>query len=125
MESYNKIAIDTNMLLYIMEEGFDLFYELEKKYPNAKIIVPESVKKELEKISVRGKKEGRNAARAIREIEGKASIEIGKDNADNELLELSRQGVIIATHDKELKRLIKSFGGKIICLRNKKKLEVV
>ena len=50
-------------------------------------------------------------------------IEIKGENADKSLENASKEGFIVVTNDKELKKNIKSFGGKVIYLRKKKLLE--
>lgn len=127
MASCSKIAIDTNMLLYVIAHKIDLFSELRKTFGNAKFVVPKSVLSELQKLeSTRPNSANARRARIAQQLlklSNAKIIEISK-NADKDLLSLAKKGYIVATNDGKLKKLIKSCGGKVIYLRKKKILEV-
>lgn len=124
MARFYKVAVDTNMLLYITSHKIDVFAEIKKSLGNVIFIVPQSVCDELGKL----KKVNINRAKQVNIAEqlmkkNKAKIIKLSDDADNDLLELAKQGVIIATNDRELKKRIKDFGGRVIYLRKKKIIE--
>lgn len=119
-----KVALDTNMLLYITSHKIDVFAEIKKSLGNVIFIVPQSIYNELGKL----KKVNINRAKQVNIAEqimkkNQARIIKLSDDADSDLLELAKQGVIIATNDKELKKRIKDFGGRVIYLRKKKIIE--
>ena len=121
-----KVALDTNMLLYITAHRVDVFEELKKMFANVEFIVPQSVISELERIRRANKTRAKqvNVAMKLMELNDVKVLELSND-ADKDLLELAKQGIMVATNDKELKKLIKGFGGKVIYLRKKKLLEVI
>jgi len=127
MELCNKIAIDTNMLLYVIAHKIDLFPELRNTFGNAEIVVPQSVVSELDKLAGTRRKSA-NATRAeiakkLLELNNVKVVKLSK-NADNDLARLAKMGYAVATNDRELKKLIKDCGGKVIYVRKKKVLEV-
>ncbi|MEM4663201.1 MAG: PIN domain-containing protein [Candidatus Diapherotrites archaeon] len=128
MEPFSKVALDTNILLYSVEKRFDILNELRTNFGVSEIVVPQSVVNEIRKIlkkSGNGKLARKAAlAEKIIEIGGVKIVKLSK-NADNDLKKLSKRGFAIATHDRELKKLIKNYGGKVIYLGSKKNLEVI
>lgn len=125
MEHANKqvIALDTNMLLAVEKFKMDIFSEIRGIFGSgAEIVVPLEVKKELEAIG-----EKNNAAVKVAEsILEKSRLQIVKTsakNADDALLELAKKNIVIATNDRELRKKINGFGGKLVYLRKKKFLE--
>ena len=126
MAQLYKIAIDTNMLLYITAHRVDVFGEIRKMFPKVEFIIPQSVAYELERIGKSNKTKAKqvNVATKLMELNDVKVMPLS-GNADRDLMELAKQGIIVATNDKELKKLIKGFGGKVIYLRKKKLLEVV
>ncbi|MCD6247729.1 MAG: hypothetical protein J7J87_04865 [Candidatus Diapherotrites archaeon] len=121
-----KVALDTNMLLYITSHKIDVFAEIRKNFGNVIFIVPQSVRNELERL----RKVNANRAKQVNiaeQLMKKNQVKIIKlsNDADNDLLELAKQGTIVATNDKELKKRIKDFGGRVIYLRKKKLIEVM
>ncbi|MEM4598323.1 MAG: PIN domain-containing protein [Candidatus Diapherotrites archaeon] len=124
MASCSKIALDTNIILYAIEKKVDLFEEFANCFGNYEAVVPQSVINEIRKIAESkdsGSSIAKRAAIASKILEHN-DIRIVKlsKNADKDLLALSKKGLLVATHDRELRKLIKSYGGKVIYLRSKK-----
>ncbi|MCX8190331.1 MAG: PIN domain-containing protein [Candidatus Diapherotrites archaeon] len=124
MGSHSRIALDTNIILYSIEKKVDLFDELTKSFGLCEIFVPQSVINEIRKIAKSKGAETSVAKRAkiaVKILEHKnIKVVMLSKNADKDLARLSKKGFLVATHDQRLKKLIKSYGGKVIYLRNKK-----
>jgi len=120
------IAFDSNMLLAIQALGVDVFGDARKMFgPGANFFAPTQVFEELGRIEKRGIKM-KKAVSVAREAIAKNSLKkvpVEAENADSALLRLSGQGYCIATNDRELRKKIKSFGGTVIYLRQRKFLE--
>lgn len=119
------VAIDTNMLLAPFQFGIDVFEEIQRLVPGAKLIALKGTVDELNKIADRGEKEKKFVALAKKLLEVNRVELVNKEGAvDSELLRLARGGVIIATNDKELKKRIWKAGGRVIAIRGKNRLEL-
>ncbi len=117
-----RIAIDTNILIYAARFKIDIFSQLKGN----EIFIPESVIRELEKLS-NGKSANAKAAALALGILGKkvSEIKIMPSNAriaDDDLLELGKKGYVIVTQDRGLIERLKSSGCKIAYIRQKKYL---
>ena len=122
LESQVKIALDTNMLLAVEKFKLGLLEEIESNFPKALIAVPEQVLQELEILQKRSKSLEKQV-KIAKEVLKKAKFKVlqsKESNADKALLELSRNGFIIATNDKELRKKVKKNSGKCLILRKKK-----
>ncbi|MGC9058838.1 MAG: PIN domain-containing protein [Candidatus Aenigmatarchaeota archaeon] len=122
-----KILLDTNFLLDIFRFKVDLFqiYEI---FENAELYVSSETLRELKSISNRKTKEGRLALIALDFIEkGKIKIiQSLEKEVDKDLIALAKkENFIVATNDKNLRKKLKIENIKVICLRNKKRIEVV
>jgi len=121
-----KVLVDTNFLLYLFKAKIDL----ESMYLEDKveIFVPESVIKELESLKSLKTKEGRLACVALRVIKS-SNINIVKsvkNNVDEDLIVLAKTfGFVVASNDKNLRKKLKMNNIKTICIRNRKKVEVI
>ena len=124
MESQVKVALDTNMLLAAEQFKISLVEEIESKLSKAEIVIPSQVITELEKLAGKSKKLEKQVKIAMQIIknEGVKQIEVKASNADKALLTLAKQGFIIATNDKELRKKVKKSFGKCLILRKKKYL---
>ncbi|HIP74259.1 MAG TPA: DNA-binding protein [Euryarchaeota archaeon] len=119
------VAIDTNMLLVPFQFGVDIFEEIKRLVPGAKIVILRGTIRELDKIAGQGVKEKKYARLAKRLVEVHKVEIIDRDGpVDSELVRLAKKGVIIATNDRELKRRVWEAGGKVISLREKNRLEM-
>ncbi|MEM4268325.1 MAG: hypothetical protein QXK37_05870 [Candidatus Woesearchaeota archaeon] len=122
-----KVILDANFLIYSLNVGIDLLYEL-KQLGATEINVLNGVLTELEALSTTGERHNtRTAARLALELIKAKNINIipnlREKSVDDCLFLLSRNGYYIATMDKELKKRIGS--GRIIVLRQKKHLIIV
>ncbi|MEM0359834.1 MAG: hypothetical protein QXK06_00675 [Candidatus Diapherotrites archaeon] len=124
LEEWNKVALDTSILLSIPENGAQVFEGITEKLGKTEFFVTESVLRELEILK---QKKGKKQEIAIVEKALKANKvkKIGNNyaNADDCLEEKARNGFIVATSDRELKKRIKGFGGRIIYLKKGKLIE--
>ncbi len=126
MVRYYKVALDTNMLLYITSHKIDIFEEIKGIFGNVQFIVPQSVLDELERLKKVNKNRAKQVAIALELIKrNNAKIAKLSNDADTDLLALAKEGAAVATNDKELKKRIKDFGGRVIYLRKEKVLEVM
>ncbi len=123
------IILDTNALMAVGEQKIDLFEELEKAcfFP-FKLAVLSGTVDELKKIKEeqRGKyKMAANLALMLLELKKVQIISSGEtleSYVDEELIRHSRQGKLILTQDKELKKhLAKPF----LTIRQKKRIVLV
>ena len=125
MEKFNKVVLDTNMLLAIGELKIDVFDGIEQILGKTEFFVPTEVLKEMEKLKKENKTKGKNVRIAKKIIEKKCKILEGENqNADEKMKELAEQGFIIATNDKELRSAIKKKGFKTAFVRQKKVIVV-
>lgn len=124
-----EIIIDTNTLIYSAKEKNDLFALINERYPHAKIIIPEEVLKEVEKIKEFADKfKERKAASLILqilEIKNFKKIKMGEGLVDDRLIKegLSRNAYVL-TADKFLKGKLKKAGVKTMYLKQKRIIEV-
>ena len=126
MESPNKVVIDTNMLLYIEKFNIDIFEEIKKLLGATEFFITKQVEFELslkEKENLNLEKSSK-IAKKIMEKNNVKIMRIEGENADKSLENASKKGFIVVTGDKELRKNIKGFGGKVIYLRKKKLLEL-
>jgi rRNA-processing protein FCF1 len=94
------------------------FEEIKERFP-AEFYVLTRVLWELE-VKAKEDKKIKNEVKIVKEIlhnNGVREIESKKENADNEMIEKSKE-YVIATNDKELRQKIKSFGGKSIYIKS-------
>jgi len=127
MLKIQKIVLDSNFLMIPGQFGVDIFEELRNKldFPYKLFIVKNTIA-ELNKIIEKAKNRDKIAARIGLELIKTKSINIIDCDiqaiVDDELVNLSKEGCIIATQDKELKNRITN---KKIVLRQKKYIELV
>lgn len=119
------VAIDTNMLLVPFQFGVDIFEEIRRLVPGAKIVVLKGTIRELNKIAEQGIKEKKYALLAKKLLDINRVEIINRDGpVDSELVRLAKEGAIIATNDRELKKRVWEAGGRVIALREKNRLEL-
>ncbi|PIN84678.1 MAG: hypothetical protein COV47_06240 [Candidatus Diapherotrites archaeon CG11_big_fil_rev_8_21_14_0_20_37_9] len=125
MEQSSKVAFDTNMLLNIARFNIDVFEETGKLLGKAEFVVPRQVIQELDKLSHNGPKTRKeaNVAKILIEKRHVKIVENAEKGADEALRKMAPE-TIIATNDKELKNSVKKLNGKVLYLRQKKKLEI-
>jgi rRNA-processing protein FCF1 len=122
-----KILLDTNFLLDMLRYklDFSIFQELDE---SVELFISSETLREIKSMANRKTKEGRLAIVALKLIETQKIkiVQSLKKEVDEDLLELAKkEGFIVATNDKDLKEKLKKENVRIICLRNKKKIEVV
>jgi rRNA-processing protein FCF1 len=122
-----KILLDTNFLLDFLRYklDFSIFQELEE---SVELFISSETLRELKSIPNKKTKEGRLALIALKLINSQKIkiVQSLKKEVDEDLIALAKkEGFIVATNDKDLKEKLKKENVRIICLRNKKKIEVV
>ena len=122
-----KILLDTNFILDTLRYklNFSIFQEFDE---NAELFISSGILREIRSIANRKTKEGRLAIVALKLIEsGQVKVvESLKKEVDEDLIYLAKkEGFIVATNDKDLKEKLKKENVRVVCLRNKKKIEVV
>jgi len=122
-----KILVDTNFLLDVLRYklDFSIFQELEE---SVELFISSETLGEIKSMANRKTKDGRLAIVALKLIESQKIkiVQSLKKEVDEDLLELAKkEGFIVATNDKDLKEKLKKENVRIICLRNKKKIEVM
>jgi len=122
-----KVLLDTNFLLDAIrfKVDFSIFQELEE---NIEIFISSETLREVKSIANKRTKEGRWALIALRLVEsGQIKVTQSlKKEVDEDLIALAKkEGFMVATNDKDLKEKLKKENVRVICLRNKKKIEVV
>lgn len=124
-----KIILDTNFLLIPWQFKLDIFSELERicvfKYD---VFIVDKTIDELSYIFNNQKGKNKDAAKlALKIINLKKIKKINTDkekNVDNLILDIVDKDYIVATQDKELKKLLKEKNIPVIVLRQKQKLEL-
>jgi len=115
LEKPSKVCVDTSMLLCIAETKVRFFEDVKMKLGRVGFYVPSCVEKEIVSLE----KSQRLKIAVVRKVLD--SVEVKKidceGKADDCLVELSKQGFIVATNDSELRKRIKGFGGRIIYLK--------
>lgn len=120
-----KFLLDTNFLISIVSFKIDMIDEL-SKFGKPELFVLSFVVNELKKIVRKGGKSS---------IYGKIALELikrndirilqSKENVDEEMVKLSKNGFIICTIDKKLSKTIRKDGKRIVSIRQRKYLELV
>jgi rRNA-processing protein FCF1 len=134
------VFIDTNIWLLPYLQKIDIFTELERLLTHEKkyeIVTSLGVVNELKEIMRRksAKRKEKTAAKIALELIERTKVTIldeyqggGNNEVDKFILKLAREhknGFILCTNDKELRRKLKKVEGtkKIICMREKNRLE--
>ncbi|OGI12630.1 hypothetical protein A3K64_03430 [Candidatus Micrarchaeota archaeon RBG_16_36_9] len=113
-----KIILDTNFLVDFIR--FKINFESE--FIGNDMFVLDSTIYEIEEITKRKSTEASLAKLALEYVKRKGLkiLKSKETNTDSSLLEYSKEGYAIATHDRVLKNRIKKAGGKIIFIRQKR-----
>ncbi len=122
MAKCSEVVLDSSMLLGIAELKVDVFSEIGALLGRTEFSVTGQVLEEMKMLAGKSGRTGENAGIALRLLEKNRAkvIAVEAGNADESLVEAARQGKIVATNDAELRKKIKSLGGRIIYLRKKK-----
>lgn len=130
-----RVIIDTNFLLLPGSQGIDIFTEVQQLIDGSlELCIVESTNWELQNIIdglAKGKTKGSDKfnAKLGLILAKQKGLKVLKSSqitnfADQAILELSKEGMYVATLDKELQGLVKKKGGKVITVRQKKHLVV-
>ena len=121
-----EIILDTNILMAISQFKLDILSEISTFVDfNYKIKILDKTLDELGKILAEQKGKNKLAAKfALLFIQRTkiSKIKTEEGGVDDLLVKKAAQGSIVLTQDQELKRRIKDVGGKILTIRQKKKL---
>ncbi|HEX17428.1 MAG TPA: hypothetical protein ENG60_03355 [Thermoplasmatales archaeon] len=117
------VILDTSVLMSIFEKRFDLIEDIELEVGRAKVVVPESVLKELEKLASSRGSRSRKAKAVLDLIESKGfetvrSIDWDVDN-DVILLAKNLKGIVV-TLDKDLIKRLKEESVEVMTWKNKR-----
>jgi len=115
LEKPSKVCVDTSMLLCIAETKVRFFEDVKMELGKVEFFVPSCVEEEIVSLEQSQRLKIAVVRKVLDSIEVK-NIDC-KGNADDCLVELSKQGFVIATNDSELRKRIKGFGGRIIYLK--------
>ena len=124
--SEKTVILDSNAVMMLFEFQINLEDELVKLIGKNKIIIPKTIRDELDFLSKNAKGKKRINAKASLELIKKYKI-VGIDvkNADESVYQLAKQtGSYVLTNDKELRQRLKKISTPVIFLRAKKKLQV-
>ncbi|MCC5994347.1 MAG: PIN domain-containing protein [Candidatus Aenigmarchaeota archaeon] len=122
-----KILLDTNFLIDMLRyrAEFSTFQDIEG---GVEFFVSSEVLREIKSIANRRTRVGRLALIALKLIDERKIkvVQSLKKTVDEDLVALAKtKGFIVATNDKNLKERLKRENVRVICLRNKKKIEVM
>ena len=110
------VLADTNIILWTFNGGPDFREAIDMAIPGAKVVIPNCVISELEKLNTTDSKA------ALQLCEQLDTADIGNGYADDMLLEAAKNGKIIATNDKELLKKLKKLNINALKIREKSKL---
>ena len=110
----------------LFEFSIDLENELSRLLGSYKIVIPNSIVRELNFLSKKGKgKKKVNAKASLKLIEKYEIFPTDEMNADSSILKLAKElHSIVVTNDKELRSRLKDIPAPVIFLRAKNKLAI-
>jgi rRNA-processing protein FCF1 len=114
-------VLDTNALFLPIRAGFPLESEVARLVPGARVVVPASSIRELERLAARGTPGGAGA-RALAERFGEVPSE--GDGDDGVLEAAVREGAILLTADRELQARARAAGLSVLAPRDRHRLEL-
>ena len=117
------VILDTSVLMSIFEKRFDLMEDIELEVGRAKIVVPESVLKELEKLASSRGSRSRKAKAVLDLIESKGfeTVRSMDWDVDNDVILLAKNlKGIVATLDKDLIKRLKEESVEVMTWKNKR-----
>jgi uncharacterized protein len=114
------VVLDTNALFLPVRVGFPMEREVRRLVPGARIVVPESVRRELDRLAARATP----GARAARELADRFSSCPTAAEGDDGILEVAtREGALVVTADRELQLRLRQRGIAVLVPRDHHKLE--
>ena len=113
-----EVICDTNFLIHLATRRIKNIDNLDVEIGQITFVVPQVVKNELSKLASNPKK-NQDIQSTLNYIKNFKIIPILGTFADKELLDyVSKNKVIVATMDKELKKRIKEYGNSILSFSN-------
>ena len=120
-----RVVLDTNALMAPVEVGVRTFEELDRLLGEYEAVVPEAVRKELDRLASGGGETataasvgGDLARRECTPVEHEASY------ADDAVVEIGRQVDYAVTSDMPLRQRLLEANVPVICLRGRTKFEI-
>ncbi len=115
-----EVICDTNFLIHLATHRIKNLYNLDIEIGQINFVVPQVVKNELFELEKNSEKK-LDIQSTLNYIKNFKIIPILGSFADKELLDyVSKNRVIVATMDKELKKQIKNYGSSIMSFSNNK-----
>jgi len=121
-----RVAMDANALLLPVEFGVRVFEELDRLVGEYEVVVPESVRAELDKLAASGGEEGTAAGVAADLADRGETVTTEESYADDALYELAANGDVdaVVTNDGPLKERLLDAGVPVIHLRGRNQLTI-
>lgn len=116
--------MDTSALMAPVETGVRLFEELEALLGDVEVVVPDSVRRELDGLADQAGEPGRAAAVGLDLASRCGSIRTAHDHADDALVALATAGRVdgVVTNDSALKERVLAANTQVIHLRGRTQL---
>ncbi len=121
-----KILLDTNFFLVPFQLGVNIMSELDRVMQEPyQMMTIKPVKEELEKLARTGKGDDKSAARLAVHLARNIDVEEAPGKGDDAILDYtrSREDVIVATNDSDLRKRLRKAKVKTIFVRNRSVLE--
>jgi len=118
-----KIILDTSFIVNAVKFKLDF----RKEFKGHKLLLIPTVLNELYELSQGGGSDAVHAKvglKIIKDLETIFEPEKFAGDVDGALLQLSKEGYVIATQDMPLRAAIKEAGGKVAFIRQKKKIVI-
>ncbi len=128
MPSVRRVLLDTNCLVYSIQQKLDLFSHIEETFAGSeiRIEVPTGVLAELGSLTAGKGKDAHHASVALSLLkkkiaEGKASAVKSVGNVDGWLVREGRKNrnITVCTYDARLKKYLKELGAQIMSPRGR------
>ena len=122
-----KIVLDTNILIYAAKAKVDLFRQLREHYGGAEIVIPNLIKRELEKLAENARrgadKKAAKFALKLLEFSKIKEIQLSGDT-DTEITKWAKRNkAIVATNDLMFRKELKKAGVPSVHLKQNKFLK--
>ena len=115
-----EIICDTNFLIHLATRRIKNIDNLDVEIGQITFVVPQVVQNELSGL-IKNPKKQQDISQTLNFIKNFKVLPLNGNFADKELIDyVKKNGSIIATMDKKLKKQIKKFGGTIMSLSNDK-----
>lgn len=113
-----EVICDTSFLIHLANHRIKNLATLDTDIGNIRFLVPDIVFLELAKLAKQEDKT-KEASATIQYIKNFKKINIGGTFADDSIIQYVKEnGGIIATIDKDLKYMIKNYGGSVVSIAN-------